>query len=519
MNIVKSEAVKYHHRQLHKFGGSSLANVKSYQRVANIMINYSQPGDLMVVSSAGTTTNQLINWLNLSQTDRILANQVQKTISSYQQNLIIGLLPSKKAKVLKLDFLADFDRLNKLVDEQFYDDIYAEIVGHGEIWSARLMSSVLEEFGLPNHWLDARLFLRAEFSAQPQVDETLSLPLLKELLKKYPNKLLVVTGFIARNKKGKTVLLGRNGSDYSATQVGALAGVNKITIWSDVAGIYSADPHKVKDAYLLPLLRFDEAIELARLSVSVLHTRTLQPIYDTNIDLQLKCSYQPEQGSTKIQRILESKNGARIVISHDDVYLIELNLENEQNFNQFYKDIDLLLKSKQLQPLASGLHPDKKLIQLCYTPEIASSVLNILKDIFMVKRLSLSCDCFSLFALVGAGVRKNPLHNYFFYKELKDQPVEFIWYSEKEISIVAVLRSTKTSNLVQRLHKKLFQVKKRIRFILFNRYDMRFCWIKLSLINQKNISIIINYFKFIFKCVVNNYYSSGYLNHFNIRFN
>ncbi|GHL74252.1 hypothetical protein ECZU34_20000 [Escherichia coli] len=79
-------------------------------------------------------------------------------------------------------------------------------------------------------------------------------------------KRLVVTGFISRNNAGETVLLGRNGSDYSATQIGALAGVSRVTIWSDVAGVYSADPRKVKDACLLPLLRLDEASELARLA-------------------------------------------------------------------------------------------------------------------------------------------------------------------------------------------------------------------------------------------------------------
>ncbi|TOL44336.1 hypothetical protein CGH97_24400, partial [Vibrio parahaemolyticus] len=99
-----------------------------------------------------------------------------------------------------------------------------------------------------------------------------------------PNRRIVVTGFISRNQQGETVLLGRNGSDYSATQVGALADVDKVTIWSDVAGVYSADPRKVKDACLLPLLRLDEASELARLAAPVLHTRTLQPVSVSNID-------------------------------------------------------------------------------------------------------------------------------------------------------------------------------------------------------------------------------------------
>ena len=77
---------------------------------------------------------------------------------------------------------------------------------------------------------------------------------------------------------------------YSATQIGALAGVSRVTIWSDVAGVYSADPRKVKDACLLPLLRLDEASELARLAAPVLHARTLQPVSGSEIDLQLRCS-------------------------------------------------------------------------------------------------------------------------------------------------------------------------------------------------------------------------------------
>ena len=134
------------------------------------------------------------------------------------------------------------------------------------------MAAVLNHLGVEAAAGRAR-FLRAERAAQPQVDEGLSYPLLQQLMAQHPNKRLVVTGFIARNNAGETVLLGRNGSDYSATQIGALAGVSRVTIWSDVAGVYSADPRKVKDACLLPLLR-DEASELARLAAPVLHART-----------------------------------------------------------------------------------------------------------------------------------------------------------------------------------------------------------------------------------------------------
>ena len=86
MSVIAQAGAKG--RQLHKFGGSSLADVKCYLRVAGIMAEYSQPDDMMVVSAAGSTTNQLINWLKLSQTDRLSAHQVQQTLRRYQCDLI-----------------------------------------------------------------------------------------------------------------------------------------------------------------------------------------------------------------------------------------------------------------------------------------------------------------------------------------------------------------------------------------------------------------------------------------------
>ncbi|ANI29721.1 aspartate kinase [Yersinia entomophaga] len=474
-------------RQLHKFGGSSLADVKCYLRVAEIMANYSKPGDLMVVSAAGSTTNQLINWLKLSQSDRLSAHQVQQALRRYQQDLINGLLPPEAAEPLIAAFIQDLERLAGLLDNRVDDAIYAEVVGHGEIWSARLMAAVLQKQDMDATWLDARSFLRAERAAQPQIDEGRSYPLLQQLLAQHPHQRLVVTGFISRNDAGETVLLGRNGSDYSATQVGALAAAERVTIWSDVAGVYSADPRKVKDACLLPLLRLDEASELARLAAPVLHTRTLQPVSGSDIDLQLRCSYQPEQGSTRIERVLASGTGAKIVTSHDDVCLIELQIARHHDFSLAQKEIDLLLKRSQIKPLATGIHPDRNLLQLCYTSEVVNSALRVLEDATLPGKLSLR-EGLALVALVGAGVCKNPLHSHRFYQQLKDQPVEFIWQAEDGISIVAVLRLGPTQHLIQGLHQTLFRAEKRIGLMLFGKGNIGARWLELFAREQKNIS-------------------------------
>ncbi|MBP2846798.1 bifunctional aspartate kinase/homoserine dehydrogenase II [Dickeya oryzae] len=474
-------------RQLHKFGGSSLADVKCYQRVAGIMANYSQAGDLMVVSAAGSTTNQLISWLTLSQSDRISAHQVQQSLRRYQSELISGLLPAETAAPLINEFIRDLERLAALLDGKMTDATYAEVVGHGEIWSARLMAAVLNQKNLSAAWLDARTFLRAERAAQPQVDEGRSWPLLQQLLTQYAGQRLVITGFISSNEAGETVLLGRNGSDYSATQIGALAGVERVTIWSDVAGVYSADPRKVKDACLLPLLRLDEASELARLAAPVLHARTLQPVSGSDIDLQLRCSYQPEQGSTRIERVLASGTGARIVTSHDDVCLIEIGVPADHDFVRMYKDVEQLLQKAQIRPLALGVHQDRNLLQLCYTSEVVGSAWQVLEQAALPVSLHLR-EGLALVALVGAGVCRNPLHSHRFYQQLRDQPIEFVWQAEDDISLVAVLRVGPTEHLVRGLHHSLFRAEKRIGLVLFGKGNIGSRWLELFAREQSLIS-------------------------------
>ncbi len=154
MSVIAQAGAKG--RQLHKFGGSSLADAKCYLRVAGIMKEYSQAGDMMVVSAAGSTTNQLISWLKLSQSDRLAAHQVQQSLRRYHTELIGGLLEPAAADTLIAAFIHDLERLAGLLDGGVSEAVYAEVVGHGEVWSARLMAAVLNQLGMEAAWLDAR---------------------------------------------------------------------------------------------------------------------------------------------------------------------------------------------------------------------------------------------------------------------------------------------------------------------------------------------------------------------------
>ncbi|WP_434566321.1 bifunctional aspartate kinase/homoserine dehydrogenase II [Vibrio chagasii] len=464
-------------RQLHKFGGSSLADPECYLRVVNILKEYSSATDLVVVSAAGKTTNRLIEFVEALDKDGRIAHECLQTLRQFQLELIEELLEGEPAEQLTATIQQEFTALGELT-APLSEAQKAQVLGHGEVWSSRLLAALLCQHDLQAVAQDARAFLRAEVGAQPEVDRARSYPLIKEALAQHAHCRVVITGFMAQNSDGETVLLGRNGSDYSATVIGALAEVDRVTIWSDVAGVYSADPRLVSDACLLPLLRLDEASELARLAAPVLHSRTLQPVAQSAMDLSLRCSYQPESGSTQIERVLASGRGAKIITSLDEVLIVQLTFGHGHDFDRLESEVLEGLKRAQLEPLAYELEPDQHCLRLAYTEEIAGGALEYLQDHAIDAEIKLK-EGFSLIAAVGAGVTKNPNHCYGFYQQLKSSSVEFISEANSGLSLVAVIRKSETSSLVKGIHSQLFQAQKRVAIALCGKGNIGSSWLSL----------------------------------------
>lgn len=464
-------------RQLHKFGGSSLADPECYLRVVGILREYSAENDLVVVSAAGKTTNRLIEFLDGLNKDGRIAHEALQALRQFQTGLIESLLEGEAQTQLLALLQDEFSTLAELT-APLTDAEQAAVLGHGEVWSSRLLAALLSQHQLPAVAQDARAFLRAETGTQPEVDRASSYPLLKEALAQHSQKRVIITGFMAQNDAGETVLLGRNGSDYSATVIGALAEVTTVTIWSDVAGVYSADPRLVADACLLPLLRLDEASELARLAAPVLHSRTLQPVAQSTMDLNLKCSYQPESGSTRIERVLASGRGAKIITSLDEVLLVQLSFVQGHDFEKTQSHVLSALQRAQLEPLAFEAQSDQHTLRLAYTAEIAGGALKYLQELAIEAEIKLK-EGYSLVAAVGAGVTKNANHCFGFYQKLKHAPIEFISETESGLSLVAVLRRADTEPLVQSIHSQLFQAQKRVAVALCGKGNIGSSWLSL----------------------------------------
>ncbi|NAX21343.1 bifunctional aspartate kinase/homoserine dehydrogenase II [Vibrio sp. V39_P1S14PM300] len=464
-------------RQLHKFGGSSLADPECYRRVVTILREYSGNDDLVVVSAAGKTTNRLIEFTDALNKDGRLAHEVLQSLRQYQSELIEDLLDGDSREQCLAQLHDEFSSLGELT-APLTESSRAAVLGHGEVWSSRLLAALLNASDMQAVAQDARAFLRAEAGTQPEIDRGSSYPLVKDVLAQHAHHRVVITGFMAQDTQGHTVLLGRNGSDYSATIIGALAEVDQVTIWSDVAGVYSADPRLVGDACLLPLLRLDEASELARLAAPVLHSRTLQPVAQSAMDLHLRCSHAPESGSTRIERVLASGRGAKIITSLNEVLLIELSFGHGHDFQRLQNQVLAHLKRVQLEPLAFESQPDQLCLRLAYTAEIVGGALHYLQDAAIDAEIKLR-EGYSLVAAVGAGVITNPNHCFGFYQQLKHAPVEFISESLSGLSLVAVVRKVDTEPLVKGIHTQLFQAQKRVAIALCGKGNIGASWVAL----------------------------------------
>lgn len=281
---------------VHKFGGSSLASAQCIDRVVDIIRQHCQLNDLVVVSANGDTTDSLFNLLNLAQNQALaLLNAVE--ILHLQQKAIISELSLTTTALLYEKLDQDINQLTHWLQEDVVSH-NNDILSFGELWSARLLSAVLSERVCPSIAIDARDFLVIDDDNKCNVQIDISRTGLRECIEQ--NKLSIITGYITKDLTGKTCTLGRNGSDYSATIMASLVGAQNVTLWTDVDGIYSADPRVVPLARKLHRLPNGVAQELGRLGNPVLHANTLKPLINHKAHLHVASSFDAKITGTEI---------------------------------------------------------------------------------------------------------------------------------------------------------------------------------------------------------------------------
>lgn len=295
-----------------KFGGSSVSTAENWATIAELVKRRLDDGlkPLIVHSALQGISNALDDVLHAA----IAGDPTDKLASIRAQHYELAAALGLDGAALLDDTLHELDQLVagvRLVREVSVR-VRVRIMALGELMSTRLGAEFLTRSGLPVQWVDARdlLVSRSKTGRNP-VNEQLAGTCdfapdeaMQSALGAH-GKVILTQGFIARNKAGATVLLGRGGSDTSAAYFAAMLAARRLEIWTDVPGLFSADPRVVPSARLLIALHYDEAQELASAGSSVLHPRCISPLREYGIPLFVRSTVAPQIAGTVISSVTE----------------------------------------------------------------------------------------------------------------------------------------------------------------------------------------------------------------------
>ena len=310
--------------QVYKFGGASVVDADGIKNIFTILKNTEKCKKVVVISAMGKTTNALEDVVNLyiAKDDKYIQfiNEIREYHLSVAEDLF-GLKHHLEFKLFALfDKVLAFCSSNTSTD---YGYIYDQIITVGELASSILVSEYLNKNGLENHWLDARSVIRTDnhyTDAKINWKETEKLIAKSEIINN--NELVITQGFIAATKEQNTTTLGREGSDFSGAIFANVLKAEKLVVWKDVKGVYNTDPKEDEDAILINDISFSEATEMTYYGAKVIHPKTIRPLQNKNICLEVRSFIEPDSKGTIIKTSKQKIDYPPIVVKKENQVLL-----------------------------------------------------------------------------------------------------------------------------------------------------------------------------------------------------
>ncbi|HJY87454.1 MAG TPA: lysine-sensitive aspartokinase 3 [Candidatus Acidoferrales bacterium] len=428
-----------------KFGGTSLESAEALERAASIVRSQLHRRPTVVVSAFGKTTDSLLAIGSEAASGRREEALAQLSeLREYHRRVAEPLTPNSHreelAAIIEEHFfeLADFVKGSSAVGglSPRSSDLLAS---YGERLSGLIVALVFRGLNIPTHFLDSRRLILTDerfTQARPLLAETYA-RIAADVPSQNSGKVPVLGGFIGSTGDGTTTTLGRGGSDFTASLVGAALAAEEIQIWTDVDGVLTSDPTLVPEARPVRTISFDEAAELAYFGAKVLHPATVIPAREKNIPVRILNSRRPEAPGTVIvsdsvpcSNVLKSVAckrhitvvniySTRMLMAHGFLrHIFEI-------FDRHETPVDMLASSEvsvsltidndaRLEEICAELQPfsevdvekDQAIIcvvgdDLRYTPGIAARVFGALRDV-NVRMISQGASLLNL-SLVVAG--------------------------------------------------------------------------------------------------------------------
>ncbi|MBK8968467.1 MAG: bifunctional aspartate kinase/homoserine dehydrogenase I [Lewinellaceae bacterium] len=297
-----------------KFGGTSVGTPDAINQVVQILCDYYHRGErfAVVFSAFSKVTDTLIEMANRAGVGDAGYRDLFDQVRARHFDAIEQLLePANQTQPVQ-QIEANFEALGNVLQGIFLLHEVSPrsldfVVSFGERNAAFIIAHALQQAGLPAQFLDARTVIRTDDQfggAKVDFDETT--PRIRAHFEAHP-QVQVVTGFIGSTADDLTTTLGRGGSDYTAAIFGAALHAEAIEIWTDVDGVLTADPRRVKKAFTLPSMTFREAMEMSHFGAKVIYPPTILPALALKIPLVIKNTFNPGFPGTVVSTQVDEK--------------------------------------------------------------------------------------------------------------------------------------------------------------------------------------------------------------------
>jgi len=449
-----------------KFGGTSVSTRPRWDKIAAIAKNWRAQGRrvLIVVSALSGITDKLKAICD-GHADaarcRAVADEIITRHHAMKTELGLDDAPLLDGWLARLEqLLADPRRATGELPWQ------AEVLALGEQMSSTLGAAYLSHGGLATRWLDAREhLLSATLPNQNAWGRYLSasVPTARDdkMITRLPTlgDCFITQGFMARNDAGETVILGRGGSDTSASYFGALIAAEKVEIWTDVAGMFSANPRSVPNARLLSRLDYEEAQEIATTGAKVLHPRCINSVREAGVPLAIKDTNYPDLAGTEISAgVADAAASVKAISSRSGITLISMESIGMWQQVGFLADVFAEFKRHGLSIDLVGTAETNVTVSLDPTENLVNTdVLSALcADLAKVCRVKVIAPCAAI-TLVGRGMR-SMLHKLSsVLAEFGSLRVHLISQSSNNLNLTFVVDEEVAANLVPQLHDMLIR--------------------------------------------------------------
>ncbi len=313
-----------------KFGGSSVADSNTIKKVLEIIRQSSKEQKLVVVVSAfGKTTNQLVVTSKMAADNDESYKTIFQEIEQYHIGVVKELIPVVSQSGVISHVKRLFNQLETLLEgcfllQEITPKTLAIISGFGELLSSYIVSEAAK-IKLNATYKDSReLIIITEYYQKVQVDFDKTTRKCQDYFKNNSYQITILPGFIASTEKGQSITLGRGGSDYSSSIYASVLNADELQIWTDVSGLFTANPNIVKQAFPIPHISYQEAMELSHFGAKVIYPPTIQPVLEKKIPILIKNTFEPENKGTLVTKNTDNRNAVKGISYVENITLLTL---------------------------------------------------------------------------------------------------------------------------------------------------------------------------------------------------